>query len=257
MDNLFSRLGFGVKKASTKVEIPEHLKEEIERDKAALDELAEKDAVETSEMYHRMLPTEFVEELQKHNDYSCTQWGARKVARLLNISRNILDVEIFSEGRVLKEENREDVLRYLMFMCWLVPIPIKKYHTSRDVDVVYKEKMRKWLIEDFSLLTDMEAKLVLEGVFSRTNVKPGNPILDIFHDALRFEEMQFGIEVDPNFMRTPLGKNPVFRARAKKSASNNLTPHWMLYLQELKGLSLLDREKALEDEEYMGDDGIS
>lgn len=259
MSNLLSRLGFGVSKTETRVELPDHIKKELEESNKKREEYVKAESEETAVLYGDMFPTEFIERLCEHNDYNCTQWGARKVARLSNLCRTILDIEIITEkeGRPLKEKDRTVALRYLATMCWLVPIPIKKYFRMKEVDKIYREKMHHWLVHEFSLFSEKEANLILEGVFSRTDLKVGNPILDIFHDALRFEEMQFGIDVHHDFMRTELGKNKVFKVGAKKSARNNLTPHWMIRFQELKGVELFDYKKALEDEEYMKNDGIS
>tara|TARA_Y100000310_G_scaffold99483_1_gene97328 strand:- start:48233 stop:49012 length:780 start_codon:yes stop_codon:yes gene_type:complete len=254
--NLFSRLGFSVEKPQVEVTIPDA----VVKANRAMDEkrktVWERDSRDTAQMYHDMLPTDFIKLLQEHNDYMCVQWGGRKVARLCNLSRNILDLEIITEDRPLEEKDRAPVLKLLVLMSWLVPIPVKRHFTQKDVESEYRPLMKSWLCEEYSLVNEAEADLILAGVFENINVGE-NPVLNIFHDALRIEEAQFGNIVTEDFMRTYLGKVTIFRGSSQRNSKANLTPHWLIYLQELKSISgLVDPEQAKKDEEYNEKDAI-
>lgn len=257
ISNLFSLLGFTVEKPEVRVTIPPEIKAKLDRDKEKLIALYGKDAIDTAEMYNEQMPKEVMVRISEFNDFQCVQWGSRKSARLLNLCRNILDIEIFDETRPLSEGDRKHVLFLLMWMCWLVPIPIKNYLLMSNSDEVFREKIKSWMVDEFKVLTEREANLVIEGVFERDEVKKGNPVLDIFHDALKYESAQFGMKVKLDDMRTALGKNEVFRVKAEKDARNNSTPHWLFHLQDLMGLPIVNKAKAKEDNDYMGDDGIT
>lgn len=255
-DNLFSRLGFRVGKPVVEVEVPEAVKK-------ANVELSDKrkvryaqDAIDAAEMYHAMLPEDFIKELMKHNDYLCLQWGGRKVARLINLCRNILDIEILTDGTKLEESDRADVLRLLVLMCWMFPIPLKQHFKMGNVEKKYRDIMISWLAT-YGLVKEFEAELVLKGVFEGV-MAPENPVLNIFHDALRYEEAQFGYKLNFDCMRTELGKNKVFGVHAQKSSQANFSPHWMHHIQDMYGVQgLVDVEKAMSDEDSSREDGIS
>lgn len=256
--NLFARLGFKVEKPVVTKKLSKKVSEELEKDREKLRILYLKDTIETAKMYHDIIPDDFIKEVLKHNDYLCVQWGGRKVARLLNICRNILDVEIITAGTELDEKDREHVLYLLIWMCWLFPIPLKAYLKMDNVEKHYIPIFKKWLIEDFNLLEEDELDLVLNGVFLGYKTKAGNPVLDIFHDALKFEDAQFDMGFNVLEMRTNVGKLKTFKIKTQRDSRANLTPHWLFHFQDHKGVTgLVDKEKSLEDEEYAEKDGIS
>ncbi len=256
--NIFSRIGYYFSKPEVVSSVPDEITQELNKINAQRKALYGKDTVEAAEMYDQMLPTAIIEELMFYHNYMCLQWGSRKVARLTNICRNILDVEIYTEDSAIEEEHREHAFGLLVWMCWLTPIPIKAYLTRPDADEFYKKEFAVLLTEKNKVVDEKELKIILAGVFEGVNSQKGNPILDIFHDALRFEEAQFGLELDDSVMRTTLGQNGVFKIKAQKDSRSNLTPHWMFALQELKSLTgLVDKIRSIKDEEYAEQDGIN
>lgn len=264
--NLLSRLGAVLSKPNVQVTStlsPEQQALHDENKKKLVDAYAS-DAVLTAKMYHAMMPDGLLQKMMQENNYLCVQWGSRKVARLLNLCRGMLDVEVHRDVEESESANRptveqqDHVLSLLFWMCWLVPIPIKSYMLRDDVDEHYKPIFRSWLVNEFAVLNDAECDLVLEGVFSGTSTVQGNVVLDIFHDALRFEESQFGVNCPDSLMRTELGKNRVFAVQSQRKSASNLTPHWMLHFQELKGIDhLVSKEASAKDEAYAEQDGIS
>jgi hypothetical protein len=255
-DNLFSRLGFRVTKPSVKITVPDDVAIEHAKLSAQRRAKYEHDAIETAEMYFDVLPLPFIIKMMEHNDYLCLQWGGRKVARLVNLCRNTLDIEILTDGRELNEIDRAPVLRLLVLMCWLFPIPLKQHLKMVDVESHYRPLIKDWLIS-YKLVQESEVELVLSGVFEGVMVRK-NAVLDIFHDALRYEESQFGYKLNPGLMRTVLGENDVFRVHAQKNSQSNLAPHWLSHLQDLYGVEgLIDKALAKSDEEYAEQDGIT
>jgi len=256
--NLFSRLGFRLTKPEVQKKLPKKISDALIKDNEERIKLYKKDTQETAEMYHSLIPNELVLKMMGANDYLCVQWGSRKVARLLNLCRNILDIEILTEGTELGEKDREHVLYLLVWACWLFPIPLKHHLKMENTNEHFLPIFKKWLIEEHNLISESEFNLVMNAVFLGVSTKPGNPVLDIFHDALRFEEAQFDMTTDEKYMRTKLGKSRTFKIKSQKDSRSNLTPHWMFEFQDLKGITgLVDKEKALKDEEYYEKDGIS
>lgn len=256
--NLLEKLGFRITKPTVKVKVKPEVSEETKRINKQRKDLYEKDARETSSLYNDWIPDEVFNHLCSMHDYKCVMWGSRKFGRLMNISRNIMDMEIYRESPTLEESDRENATRLLMWMSLLFPIPIKVYHLSHTAEMDCKKELISLLSQDSTNLSFAEVSIIIEAVFEGVSTKEGNPLLDIFHDALRFEEAQFGSKADLSIMRTELGKNTVFSVKAQRDSQANRCPDWVVYLQDLKSVNnFVNPIKAKEDEEKAETDGIS
>jgi len=254
--SLFSRLGFKLSKPSVVATVPDEIKKENDAMVQKRKALYHNDAIETGVMYAGFIGKEVIEHLMAQHDFACVMWGSRKFARLLNLSRNILDVEIIKEDATLLESDREPVLKLLMWMSLLYVLPIKRYLIEDSVEDRLTTEFRNLLVP--TKLSEMEFPLVMEGVFNGNVTEPGNPVLDIFFDALKFEEVKYNPPVSPELMRTELGRNNVFKVKAHKDCEHNLSPDWLnVFQEELELETFVNISKAKEDNEYMHDDGIT
>jgi hypothetical protein len=256
--NLLDKLGFKISKPKAVIRIPAKISEKnkaiIERRKA----LYRKDSLETAEMYASWITDQALFDISTIHNYRCVMWGSRKFARLLNLSRNILDVEILTESSDLEEADRTSILKLLMWLSLITPIPIKRYHLSNNAEAESKILLKDMLMVKNKLFKDAEFNLIMEGVFEGTNTVKGNSVLDIFHDALRFEEAQFGSPCPKEWMRTELGKNEVFRVKAHRDSTANSSPDWLVEFQRIKKIdTFVDASKARENTMSSEDDGIS
>jgi len=251
---LLEKLGFRITKPEFTYVVSESSKKELDKRKALYD----KDAKETAQMYASWLEEGVFTKLITFHNYKNVTWGSRKFARLLNLSRNILDVEIYKETPTFTEEDRLPVLKLLMWMSILVVVPITRYHLGKNEEQNTREFFKSLLCGKISVLTESQFELVMMGVFEGILVNDSNPVLNIFHDALRFEEIQFGNSCPINWMRTELGRNEVFRVKAHKDSSSNRTPDWVIYLQEIKNTQLfVDVAASKKNTSIVNNDGIS
>lgn len=264
MATVWRKLGaYFQKPVAQRKELDPKTKKELEEYNEKLSEYHLKVRQKNTALYTSLVPKELLLLLMEHNDYKCTQWGSRKFARLVNLARNIIDVEIhsqegyvFNKKTVKKEE--QFIIKMTLLMALFFPLPLKKALSDPKADEKYKVLFRTWLVDDFGILDCEEFEIFEAGVFNGVKNEPGNVVLDIFHDALRFEESQFGYTVNPNIMRTVLGKSVVFTAKAKKESERNLTPGWVLNFQAAYNIdSFVDEEKSLADNEAMYEDGIT
>lgn len=264
MATVWRKLGaYFQKPVEVRKELDPKTKKELEEYNEKLSEYHLKVRKTNTELYTSIVPKELLQLLMEHNDYKCTQWGSRKFARLVNLARNILDVEMHSqEGyafnkKTAKQEERF-IIKLAVLMALFFPIPLKKALSDPKSEDRYKILFRTWLVDDFKILDGEEYEIFEAGVFDGVKNEPGNVVLDIFHDALRFEESQFGYTVNPKIMRTVLGKNVVFTAKAKKESERNLTPGWVFNFQAAYDVdTFVDEEKSLADNEAMYEDGIT
>jgi|AntDeeMinimDraft_5_1070356.scaffolds.fasta_scaffold25322_2 hypothetical protein len=259
MSNLLAKLGFTSQKPKVVDDRPaEKIKADNETLKKRLD-LQSKWAKEAALLYHEMIPDEVIEKLRAHHDYKCHQWGGRRFGRLVNWCSNCLDIEINNEDGAFEEADRKHALTLLVWMSLLFPIPIKGHLKRSNNDAYWRKIFESIFLKGKHQLRHSEFELVMAAVFEGSSSDPGNPLLDIFHDAVRFEETQYIDPVPIHTMRTLLGKNPAFRTKAHKEVRANLSPHWVFELQKLKGMDgeLVDVEKAKRDEEYSTKDAIS
>jgi hypothetical protein len=253
------RLGFSIEKPTVEVTLPEGMQQELDEMTEKRHALYRKDTAETAAMYNLWIPTDVFTELCELHNYKCVMWGARKFARLLNLCRNTLDIEISKIDSPIVRSERHDILKILMWMSLLYPIPIKHYrknpNAQSDLTKVFKE-----MLLDHDVLSEAEFDLVMVGVFDGVQTSPGaNVLLDIFHDALRWEDAQFDLPaLHADNMRTDLGKNRVFTIKARKDSRNNLSPFWLAALQDLKGRGdiFVNAEGAEETRIQSESDGI-
>ena len=264
MTSIWSKLGAVFEKPTLKrKELSPEAKKEIAEYNEKLAGFHSKVRTENSALYSSFVPKALLQRLMTYNDYRCTQWGSRKFGRLVNLARNIIDVEIHSEegfqfDRVTVSKEEHLILKINVLMALFFPIPLKAALAKPDADDEFKALFQAWLVDEFKLLTLSEYEIFEAGVFAGVNNEPGNVILDVFHDALRFEEAQFGYRLDPRVMRTVLGKSVTYGAKVKKESERNLTPGWVFNFQALYDIDdFVDETKALEDNEAMHEDGIS
>lgn len=264
MTSIWSKLGAVFEKPTLKrKELSPEAKKEIAEYNEKLAGFHSKVRTENSALYSSFVPKALLQRLMTYNDYRCTQWGSRKFGRLVNLARNIIDVEIHSEegfqfDRLTVSKEEQLILKINVLMALFFPIPLKAALAKPDADVEFKALFQAWLVDEFKLLTLSEYEIFEAGVFAGVNNEPGNVILDVFHDALRFEEAQFGYRLDPRVMRTVLGKSVTYGTKVKKESERNLTPGWVFNFQALYDIDdFVDETKALEDNEAMHEDGIS
>jgi hypothetical protein len=256
--SFLKKLGFSITKPQVEVTISHEMSEKNKVLQEKRKKLYETDSQDTALMYSSWIKDDVLVDLMTLHKYTCLMWGSRKFARLLNLSRNILDIEILSDTSNICEDDREPILKLLMWLSLLTPIPIKRYHLSNNAEVETKKILRELLIDKHNVFTESEYSLIEEGVFEGINVHVGNPVLDIFHDSLRFEEAQFGPACSIDWMRTQLGNNDVFRIKATRDSEANRSPDWVVYFQQNKGIdNFVDVVKAKKNAAYVPDDGIS
>lgn len=273
--SLLKKLGFVFEKPE-KVEavLPEEVRKKIEAMTSARRKVYRQDSIETAAMYAEWIPTDTFNTLCEFHNYLCVMWGSRKSGRLLNLCRNILDVEISTNEALMSgdvgeeevvpelrlyESDRDNVLKILMWMCLLYPIPIKHYMKDPNTEDNLTKKFNDWLLET-KVVGKGAFDIIVAGVFDGSNTEPReNIILDIFADALRWEDAQFAsANLNPEVMRTRLGKNPVFSVKARRDSKNNLSPVWLDILQGLKGREdFVDPLSSEEAEANAKNDGIS
>jgi hypothetical protein len=257
MVNLFSRLGFNISKPEIVREVEPKIEAQLARAEKDRKALGVRENEQLSERIAEIVPLPLLQELMKHNDYLCVQWGSRKVGRMVNACRSILDHEIHTEGSKIKPENERSVTKLLVLMCILTPVPIKHYMLRESVEEEFRLLFSNWLDADGVNVNADEKKFVIDAVFSGIKC-PENPILNIFHDALRIEEAHFGFNVKSEYLRTSLCQNLVYLKYAQKSSANNVTPGWLEKYQELMSVdNFVDVSKAKEDDTYNKGDIIS
>jgi hypothetical protein len=266
MSSIWEKMGAVFEKPqAVRKELSPEAKEELRLYHEKLGSFHSKINKQLSKEYSEIIPKPLLLRAMEHNNYDCGQWGSRKFGRLVNICRNLLDIEIHSEegylfegskNKKIKEEKM--ILRLLVISALLFPIPLKKQMLDMDADEKYKVIFKDWLVSEFNLVNENEYNIVEAIIFEGVNNNPGNVIIDIFHDALRFEEAQFQFKVNPKQMRTVLGKSDSYRAKVIKESERNLSPGWLVNFQEKYDLDcFVDASKANEDNSAMGDDGIS
>jgi len=193
-DNLFTRMGWSLKKPLIDNQKGDTTKEVVDEGLEFRLSTNDKLSLNTAKMYSTAMTKDFFDTLISEYNYKDIIFGSRKVARLCDLCRSILDIEMqeglseFNDKEPnFKKSDHNDVLRLLFYMCWLFPIPLRKHTQMKDVRSAYSEKFKQWLVFDYELVKELEVELILEGVFKGIN-SPDNPILDIFHDALRIED---------------------------------------------------------------------
>lgn len=257
--SLLRKLGFCLQKPEVEVTLPEGVSEKLNAMTEKRKSLYKKDTVDTAAMYSDWLPTQVYQELCTFHDYKNVMWGSRKFGRLLNLCRNIVDIEVYKENPTILKEDEPHILRLLMWVCLIYPIAIVNYHKNPKIEDELSVRL-KALLRDSNILTQPEFDLLLVSAFRVLESEIGdNIVLDIFHDALRWEEAQFGLPPTPiELMRTELGKNPVFSIKARKDSRNNLCPFWLGALQESKGLGAIFVDMSQAEEALMNaeKDGI-
>jgi hypothetical protein len=259
MSNIFSRLGFGVSKTVTtpKQKSAEEQKE-AQDFKEKMDQHTAVQSRIMAERCKKMMPNELFCLLMNDYDFLCQQWGGVKVVRLFSICYGILDIEIHQEVPVISKKEKERVSVILFWMCMLITVPIKEYLNRNDVPEYFRSVFMKLLIADYSLLDEAEFNLFFIGIMEGTKTTPGNPVLDIFHDALKLEEAQFGFALNTDLMRTVAGKSKVYQVVTQRASKNNVAYEWGFVFQELmRKEGFIDKDKALLNNKNDGDDGIS
>jgi hypothetical protein len=257
MPNLFSRLGFNIEKPEIVKEVDKKIEERLARAEKDRKILGVRENEQLSERITEIVSSPLLQELMKHNDYLCVQWGSRKVGRMVNACRSILDHEIHTEDSKIKPENERSVTKLLVLMCFLTPVPIKHYMLRDGVEDEFRILFSVWLDADGVNVNADEKNFIIDAVFSGIKC-PENPILDIYHDVLRIEEAQFGFNVKSEYLRTSLCQNLVYLKYAQKSSANNVTPGWLGKYQELMSIdNFVDVSKAKEDDTYNEGDILS
>ncbi|MEG3765102.1 hypothetical protein [Alteromonas sp. 14N.309.X.WAT.G.H12] len=264
MSNFWGKLGFSIEKRTFEPRIlTDEEKRERNEEQLEYDNINQKLRKETAKLYSSIIPKALIIRLMEFNDYTCTQWGSRKFARLVNLARNIIDIEVHSEEGftfepATRREEQRVILKLNMLMALFFPIPLKVMVVDPEIEDKFKKLFKKILIDELSLLSPAEYAIFEDGVFLGVKCPPGNVILDVFHDALRFEEAQFGYRVNTDAMRTQLGKSPTFTSKAKKASEQNITPGWLFEFQNIHGVDgFFNEEKAIKDNAAMEEDGIS
>lgn len=232
-----------------------------------LDELKKKGSEDVASVVGGMLPRELWADVAEMIDMTCPQMGGAKIARLYDICASLLDDALsnlrfesterfksnFSEESrygygentdwsQLDNADRYKVLKLFLLMAILVPIQIKRSMQVKDVEVELWAPILDLIVNKHKVVTEVEADLVLVGVFYPLRVKPGNPILDIFHDALQLETSQYDKSVDKVFLRTPLAKESSFFAYVVRRSRANICPGWIQLLSERWDLTLFNLE---------------
>lgn len=237
MTGFLSKLGFSFhkvnsnKKANKEKEALEIEDPELLAIKQKRKSLYENDAIEVATTYASWIKPETLKTLCDKHNFMHPHWGSRKIGRLINICRNTLDVSILEGESSLFEKDRFPVLKLLFWMSILYPITIMWTLKVDNIKTHFEEEFSQ-ILKDEGLI-EQEVELVLHAVFNNTLTEAGNAVLDIWHDALKLEEMQFKFAYIPEAMRTSLGKNAVFAAKAKRDCLSNLSPHWLITFQTL------------------------
>ena len=169
MASFWRKMGVVFEKPSIeKKELSPEAKAELAKYHKELGSLHEKMRMKVSEDYFKIIPKALILRAMEHNDYLCTQWGSRKFGRLVNISRNILDIEINSEEgykfvgkkkKILAEEAM--ILKLLVLAALLFPIPLKKQIVDMDADEKYTVIFKEWLVDEFKIIGEEEYNLSL------------------------------------------------------------------------------------------------
>lgn len=193
----------------------------------------DKDTEETATLYASWLPVGMLTKLCDMHNFMHIHWGSRKTGRLMNICRNILDIEMSKENNTITREQTNDVLKLFLWCSLLYPITILWGLRVESIDDHFRSTFEGYLKE--AGVTKDERNLILHAVFNPKNTTPGNVVLDVWHDAVRFEDSQFDYPYIQEHMRTDLGKNKVFYSKVKRDSSSNLSPHWLMLLQEIQG----------------------
>lgn len=241
--SFLSKLGFRLNKVNNPPASLEHHSENLEDEalklaKARRAELYLSDAKSVAKEYANLINNETLNILCENHDFLHVQWGGRKSARLINLCRNILDIEIVNnisnkEGSLIREKDKNNVLKLLFWSSLLYPMTVMWSLKVESVEETFSERFKSWM--KANQLNNEEISLVLHMVFHAPNSTDENIVVNVFHDALKLEEMQFNFAHIPDIMRTDLGKNRVFAAKVKRDCQANLIPVWLMYFQEFLG----------------------
>lgn len=261
MAGLLSRLGFSLSKVlKNDPEKPDEEAEDSSPEILAMKEkrkdLYSRDALSVAEEYATYITPSLLKSLCDQHDFMHPHWGSRKVGRLVNLCRNILDIVILGNESVLTQSDMKPVLKLLFWCSILYPMTVIWVLKVEDVEKHFSSTFDAFL-KEANLSTD-ERSLILHAVFNDTRTSDENIVMNIWHDALKLEEMQFGYAYMPELMRTSLGKNSVFSAKAKRDCLSNLSPHWLLHFQELLGETRFSSsEVAMNQDKHHDDDAIT
>lgn len=266
MAGILERLGFSLSRISHKpfpdknsdphaqdlpTEDPEIIQMRERRKK-----LYAQDTQAVGKAYARWVPDGLLGEMCDRHNFMHVHWGSRKVGRLTNLCRNILDVEMLQEHAGITRDDFEPMVKLFFWSSMLYPMTVMWALKVEDVDSHFRKLFTDWLSR--AGLSKDETQLILHAVFLGHQTVPGNIVLDVWHDALKLEEMQFGFGYLPETMRTTLGKNQVFATKAKRDCSANLSPHWLLVMQsELNETRFSHADIAGASDQLQAEDSIS
>lgn len=235
-----SRLGFKLNKVTKAAPDLEQQHELIEDEalkeaKAKRAALYLSDAQEVAKQYATWIKPETLKKLCDNHDFLQVQWGGRKSARLINLCRNILDIVTINNAQrqqsgIIEQHDKDNVLKLLFWAALLYPMTVMWSLKVENVENRFTDRFTQWMKE--SKLYDEEISLILHMVFHTSESTNENLVVNIFHDALKLEEMQFNFAHVPEIMRTELGKNRVFAAKVKRDCQANLMPSWLKFFQE-------------------------
>lgn len=233
--SFLSLFGIGV----SKVEVV-HTKTETPENKAlaeGLQSLAEQQDRKVSAQYARWITTDVFKEIIAYHNYLDNLWGSRKFGRLMNHCASMLDMERCYDAFPI--EDFEVHLEQVFWMCLFSVIPVKRLYFNPGSEDEIKTDLVRWM-KMVGRLSEAQMINVINAVFAWDQIPvsemehdQGRFSMNAYHDAMRLEEIAFGVKIDIKTLRTHIGRNEVYYAYAVKLIANNRQPSWLLLLQEL------------------------
>jgi hypothetical protein len=256
VSNLFSRLGFSFQKPEVFSTLSEEEKARRAKDEEARKLLGEKENAKLANYVSLIIDKPLIDKMMVHCDFLCLQLGSRKVGRLINHMRAILDHCVHDPEHKITQDSQKSIEKIIVMLAFLTPIPVKHYMKRDGVEGEFRDHFKNWLSES-EAFNEEETQFIIDAVFVGVNVE-SHPVLDIYHDALRIEESMYGSSCDPDLFRTSLCRNKAFMKYAGRLSESNTAPGWLFYYQENVGVEgFVDIEKAKDDDLYTEEDGIS
>jgi hypothetical protein len=155
----------------------------------------------------------------------------------MNHVATFLDMEV-----AYGEFERDDFYMQLemgFWSCLLAVIPIKKLYFDPDCEDMLMTDFATWM-KSVGRLSEQQMADVLSTVFRVTEGDVDEelqPFTHAFYDAMKYEEMGFGVSLDIKNLRTHQARCEVYRAYAARSITNNRQPDWLLMLQQQLGVA--------------------
>lgn len=213
-------------------------------------EISKRYTLEFAEHVAGVLCVEDFHKLSEYHDYRDVRFGARRVARVINYARGILDYEVNHPEPGLDKAQfnwAHDILVLSAFFHVLPSVFSLKYdnHKEKAKEVISE------VLKDYDWLSENDVKLIVDVSLSAHEIPAGEHIVvDVMNDALVLDDQYFVGSIASQNLRCRASKQEAYQQWSKKVSVRNLSPNWLIYLQDIWGTDKLSLITHANVEEY-------